>query len=114
MLLGLLWFNKETPPRDEINYSFFREQLDKNNIKEVEFIDTPPGRSASSATPPKVTVDQAARAAKEPKPSRRRSSPISPSILPPLVGEELDKELLRQRRRHQRRAHAATTSAWCC
>ena len=37
--MGFLWFNHESVSRDEITYSFFREQLAHNNIAEVEFID---------------------------------------------------------------------------
>ncbi len=35
LYLSQIW----SSTRDDISYSFFREQLDKSNIKEVEFLD---------------------------------------------------------------------------
>ena len=39
LTLGFLWFNQDNVARDEINYDFFREQLERDNIAEAEFID---------------------------------------------------------------------------
>ncbi len=38
VLAGILYFSNEGPSRDEIPYSFFREELALKNIKEVEFV----------------------------------------------------------------------------
>jgi cell division protease FtsH len=39
LTLGFLWFNQDNVARDEVTYDFFREQLEQNNISEAEFID---------------------------------------------------------------------------
>ncbi len=77
MLLGLVWFNNQGPAREEITYSFFREELDRDNIKEVEFVsgDQVYGQFK---TAPKVPTTKPGAAPTRKRSSRSNCRTISP------------------------------------
>jgi cell division protease FtsH len=91
MLLMIIWYNNKIPDTEDINYSFFRAQLEKNNIKEIEFVDNRQVRG-KFRDPPKVT-------AAKPEGSSDTTDvekPLKPDFLVeliPIVGEDLDKDL---------------------
>jgi cell division protease FtsH len=94
VLLGLFWFNRPGAQREEINYSFFRDQLDKNNIKEVEFVDTHQllGRFRE---PPKSPAAKP-EGSKGTEAVEQTLKPDFAVNLPPIsekVADELDREL---------------------
>jgi cell division protease FtsH len=87
LYLSQIW----SSTRDEILYSFFRDQLDKNNIKEVEFIDN---RQVLGKfrVPPKVKTAKPGAAEGSDEIEKPLKSEFS-VVLPPLVGEDLEKEM---------------------
>jgi cell division protease FtsH len=93
LTLGFLWFNQESVSRDEVSYSFFRDQLARNNVAEVEFVDRDQVVGKFKEVPTDVTTrpvgDKGAKQVAEKKYKLDFSV-----VLPPLVGEKLDQELL--------------------
>ena len=91
VLAGFLWFNNETQSRDEISYSFFRAELNRDNIKEVEFVDSQ-HLIGKFRDPPKVpTLKPAAGGDQVIEKQLRPEFSVN---LVPIVGEKLDEELL--------------------
>jgi cell division protease FtsH len=90
-MVALYWFTNLSHERDEISYSEFRHQLDTDNVRQVEFVDNRQifGRFDQ---PPEVPQLQKAGKAGESVHQRKLGIDFS-VVLPPLVGEELDKEL---------------------
>ncbi len=91
-LVAFLYLNNESPQRDKISYDFFRQELDKGNIKEVTFTDN---REivGKFKVPPVITTTQADVAKGEEKPVKRELKPEFSAVLSPYVGEELDREM---------------------
>jgi cell division protease FtsH len=93
LTLGFLWFNRDTVIRDEVSYDFFREQLANNNIAEVEFVDRNQlvGKFKNAPT---VPVTQPAGTSGAKQVSEKKLKPDFAVNLSPLVGENLDEQLL--------------------
>ncbi len=93
LTLGFLWFNHESVSRDEITYDFFREQLAHNNIVEVEFVDR--GQLVGKfKEPPTQAVTRPVGEKGAEQVVEKKLKPDFVVYLSPLVGEELDRELL--------------------
>jgi cell division protease FtsH len=89
-IVGVLLFQFEGPQRDEISYSFFRDQLDKQNIKEVEFVDARQVNGKFVEAPKVTTAKPGAKSGEE---VEKRLKPDFTVNLTPLTGEDLEKEL---------------------
>jgi cell division protease FtsH len=94
VLIGFVWFMNRGPSRDAIPYSFFREELARDNVQEVEFLasDQLVGKFRD---PPKMAVqqpvgDQGATQVVQKQLQRDFSVVLIPNE---LVGQDLDKEL---------------------
>ncbi len=94
MALAFLWFAGNDRTAKVISYDFFRKQLDAGNIKQVEFTDHELTGKFKTAPEPKTdnkTDNKIDRA--EAKVGGEESLAFR-VILSPLVGEDLDKQLL--------------------
>ena len=89
LTLGFLWFNQESVSRDEITYSFFREQLASNNISDVEFVDRDQVVGKFKEPPSDVTTRPAGDKGAKQVVEKKLKHDFS-VVLPPLVGENLD------------------------
>ena len=92
VLLGFLWVSNQGPARDEITYSFFRQQLDEGNIADVEFVsgDQIYGEFKKAPTVRAPAPDSDADSKKTVEKQLNDNFSV---VLIPLVGEELEKEL---------------------
>ncbi|MBI3839724.1 MAG: ATP-dependent metallopeptidase FtsH/Yme1/Tma family protein [Planctomycetia bacterium] len=91
-LVAAFWyFNSETPPRDVISYSFFREQLDADNIKSVEINDSQV--LGKFRVPPTVATTKPAAAKGSQQVVETTLKPDFSVVLTPMVGEDLDQEM---------------------
>ncbi|HEY2895384.1 MAG TPA: ATP-dependent zinc metalloprotease FtsH [Pirellulales bacterium] len=91
--LGFLWFNRDSVLRDEITYDFFRDQLDKSNISEIEFVDRNQ-LYGKFKTQPTVAVTQNVGGTSSKQVVEKKLRPDFSVNLSPLVGENLDEQLL--------------------
>ena len=94
LVAAFLYLQNEGPPRDEIDYGFFREQLDKGdkgNIKEVEFNENVVYGKFKAA--PTIATTKPADAKGAEQVIEKTLKPDFTVVLSPLVGEDLDKEL---------------------
>ncbi len=91
ILLGLFIFSQKGSQRESINYSYFRDQLAKDNIQEVEFVDTHQVVGSFRKAPKVVEPPKS----KDEKPVEKQLKDEFTVNLPPIVNEdlELDKEL---------------------
>jgi cell division protease FtsH len=85
LYLSQIW----SSTRDDISYSFFREQLDNNNIKEVEFLDNRQVLGKFK-DPPTVKVPKPGAPGEEIDRPLKHDFSVT---LPPLEGEDLLKEM---------------------
>jgi cell division protease FtsH len=91
LALTFLWMTTNPGSPKEIDYDFFRKQLQGNNIKEVLFTDHE--LIGKFKEPPEVTRTEVdAKGNKIEKTDKLKDD--FRVVLSPLVGEELDKELL--------------------
>jgi cell division protease FtsH len=93
VLVTLYWFNSFQPQRDEISYSIFRQQLNDDNIKDVEFVDSRlvEGKFRHAPTIPVLQPVSGAKDAE--RVVQKQLKPDFSVNLIPLVGEDLEKEL---------------------
>ncbi len=112
VVLTLLWMNNDTPPRDEIKYSFFRDQLDHDNIKEVEFLDREQV-VGKFREPPKVAETKPGAAKGSEQVIEKQLKPDFLVNLTPLVGEDLDKDMRAKGVLVQRPARPPTAPVCC-
>jgi cell division protease FtsH len=92
MLAGFLWFSNQGPDRDEITYSFFREELARNNIDEVEFVGADQLNGKFKQAPKVPTIKPGAAKGSQQVVEQQLKTDFS-VVLIPLVGEDLEKEL---------------------
>ncbi len=91
LLAMFLWYSREGPQRDEIPYSFFREELDRDNIKDVEFVSSDQLYGQFRKKTKMPTTKASASGAEE---VVVRDLPLDFAVvLVPIVGEDLEKEL---------------------
>ena len=91
----LLWWQlNEAQPRQLINYSRFMQELEKDNIKEVEFNGL--YVLGKFRTPPVETTKKRGEDGKE-REVHEAMHPDFSVTLSPLVGEDLDKKLLQNK-----------------
>lgn len=96
MLLAFVWFNNQGPARDEITYSFFRQELDRDNIKEVEFVSSDQ-IYGQFKTAPKVPTTRPGAAPNSQEVIEKQLLPDFAVVLIPLQGDasaKLEEELL--------------------
>src|SRR5262249_50506803 len=88
----LFWVQNESPPRDQIKYSVFRQELGRDNIKEVTLNDKL--RAVGKfRKPPAIEVAEPRTGDEPPKIVRKQLKPDFSVNISPYVGEDFDKEL---------------------
>jgi cell division protease FtsH len=87
--MGLMYFSRDTVSRDEISYDRFRQELDRNNVIQVEFIDR--GELLGKFKDPPTDKIKDAKTGKLEDKQLKKDFVV---VLSPLVGENLDKELI--------------------
>ena len=89
LVIFLMFISNGSSRRSEISYSFFRQQLEKDNIAEVEYVDHKIyGRFKSPPADPNSKTSQ------QGKPAKLRDEFVV--VLSPLVNESLDEEILKK------------------
>jgi len=91
-VLAVWWLNNDLASREEINFSYFLEQLDHNNIKQVEIVD-PQTVYGKFRTPPVVHSPKKSDAP-DAKATERTLKPDFSVILIRPMDEQLEKELV--------------------
>ena len=92
LMLAFVLFQNRESSRDEITYSYFREQLDEDNIREVEFLSTD-RLVGKFSKPPRVRVPKPGAEADSNEYVEKDLKPEFLVVLNPFLGEGLEKEL---------------------
>ena len=97
LAIAYLWLSNQGPPRNLITYSYFRDQLEANNIEKVEYLDEHTIIGKFKVAPKeRVTPPEGAKG-----PTERQLTPDFSVVLVPKVSDELEQELPREEGDHR-------------
>ena len=110
LLVGtFFYFIRDSRQPSEITYDQLRVQLQEDNIADVEFNDSQ--LYGKFRKPPKLEVLKTTPAGKQLEQLQLKDEFLV--VLPPLVGEDLLRELL-VKKVHIKAQHPADSTAFCC